>query len=497
MKKILLLTLGSILFKISLAQFENFTKEGKQVVRLDNLGNAVDAHDGKLAYFNETYYLYGTSYNCGFEWQNKNAAFCGFKVYSSKDLKHWKDEGFLFNAATDTWQCRCNGNTYGCFRPHVVYNKKTKQYVLWINSYDNSPGFHVFTSSNPVGPFKEEAEPKLVTNNGVPAGLNNGDHDVFVDDDGTAYLALTDWRTGGSIAIEKLTDDYLTGTGECVKSVTDRATEAPGLFKRKGIYYILYSDPNCGYCGGTGTSYKTAPSPLGPWSNAKKISNNSCGGQPSFTAVLPYKSDTLYVYGSDLWNHGARNEALANYFWMPLSFDEQGNILPIDCSNKTFGKSAKGTSNEKYYSLKQDIVKGTRRTQSFRVKKTGTLNKISIPLFKNNHPNENIVFELYKTNTNLFPVGAPLYRKEIDSNQLGWSARNFVIYPKIKVKKNENYVFVLRSDATKGSYGFLYNFSETGFSEKGSVRKDEGKTYTQEAHYKLKYQLFIGSFKQD
>lgn len=497
MKKILLSLIGCILFTISFAQFINFTKEDKQAVRLDNLGNAVDAHDGMLAYFNGTYYLYGTSYNCGFEWQNKNAAFCGFKVYSSKDLKNWKDEGFLFNAETDTWQCRCNGNTYGCFRPHVVYNKKTGQYVLWINSYDNSPGFHVFTSSNPVGPFKEAAEPKLVVNDGVPAGLNNGDHDVFVDDDGAAYLALTDWRAGGAIAIEKLTDDYLTGTGDCVRSVTDRATEAPGLFKRKGVYYMLYSDPNCGYCGGTGTSYKTAPSPLGPWSNAKKISDNSCGGQPSFAVALPYKSDTLYIYGSDLWNNSARNEALANYFWTPLSFDEQGDIMPIDCSNKTIDQSAKSTSNEKYYSLKQDISKGTKRAQSFTAKKKGTLNKIEIPLFKNNHPNANLVFELYKANGNFLPQGASLYKKEIDSNLLGWSARNLVVYPKIRVKKNENYVFVLRSDATQGCYGFLYNFSEAGFDEKESVSKDEGSTYIKEAHYKLKYQLSIGSFKQN
>ncbi|MCO5934943.1 hypothetical protein NAF17_05290 [Mucilaginibacter sp. RB4R14] len=43
------------------------------------------------------------------------------------------------------------------------------------------------------------------------AGLNNGDDNTFIDDDGTAYLAFTDWRTKGSITIEKLSADYLTG----------------------------------------------------------------------------------------------------------------------------------------------------------------------------------------------------------------------------------------------------------------------------------------------
>ncbi len=498
MKKIFILLIGCFLFKISFAQFVNFTKEGKQIIRLDNLGNAVDAHDGMIAYFNGTYYLYGTSYGCGFEWQNKNAAFCGFKVYSSKDLKHWKDEGFLFNANNDIWQCRCNGNTYGCFRPHVVYNKKTKKYVLWINSYDNSPGYHVLTSESPTGPFKEEAEPKLVVNNGIPAGLNNGDHDVFVDDDGTAYLALTDWRTRGTLAIEKLSPDYLTGTGECVKSVTNGATEAPCLLKRKGIYYILYSDPNCGYCGGTGTSYKTASYILGPWSDSKKITNNSCGGQPSFVSTIPYKSETIYVYGSDLWNNGARNEALANFFWKPLSFDEQGNILPINCSdNIVDSHGTESIFNEKYYSIKQDIAKGLQRAQSFTAKNTGILNSITIPLFKNNHPNANLIFELYKADANYLPTGEPLFTKEIDSSQLGWAARNFVIAPNMRVKKKERYVFVLRTNTTKGCYGTLYNFSETGFDEKESISKNENKVYTHEPHYELKYQVFIKSSKRN
>lgn len=117
--------LGLLLGFVGSAQeIKNFTVGGQQITRFDELGNAVDAHDGKIAYFNDTYYLYGTSYDCGFEWQNENALFCGFKSYSSKDMVNWKDEGFLFDAQTPLWQSRCDGNTYGCFRPHVAYNKK-------------------------------------------------------------------------------------------------------------------------------------------------------------------------------------------------------------------------------------------------------------------------------------------------------------------------------------------------------------------------------------
>lgn len=298
----------------------NFNNKGVQVTRFDSAAAAIDAHDGEIAFFGGVFYLYGTSYDCGYEWGNKSAPFCGFKVYSSTDLVNWTDRGYLFDAKTPIWQARCNGSTYGCYRPHVIYNRKNEQYVLWINVYDNRVGYRVFTSKSPVGPFIETAEPTLAVNGGAPvAGLNNGDHDVFVDDEGSAYIAYTDWRSGGAIVIERLNAAYTSGTGECIKSVTPGQTEAPALMKRNGTYYLLYSDPNCGYCTATGTSYRTAPFPLGPWSDGIKISDNSCGGQPSFVSTIKIDNDVIFLYGSDLWT-GAKNEGDANFYWAPLTF---------------------------------------------------------------------------------------------------------------------------------------------------------------------------------
>src|SRR5206468_13027004 len=34
--------------------------------RFDVHGNAIDAHDGEIQRFGDTYYLYGTSYGCGY-----------------------------------------------------------------------------------------------------------------------------------------------------------------------------------------------------------------------------------------------------------------------------------------------------------------------------------------------------------------------------------------------------------------------------------------------
>lgn len=237
-------------------------------LRFDTAGNAIDAHDGGISEFGGTYYLYGTSYGCGFTWQGPGTPFCGFQVYSSTDLTHWTDRGPLFDASTATWQQRCNGSTYGCFRPHVIYDARTHRYVLWINSYDNSVDYHVFTATRPTGPFTEQAAPTLAINQGAPpTGVNNGDENLFVDQDGTAYLVYSDWIGGGDLVIEQLSPDDLTGTGHYVRLNT-RSTEAPSLFRRGSRYYVTYSDPNCGYCAGTGTSYLTASSPLGPWTGS-------------------------------------------------------------------------------------------------------------------------------------------------------------------------------------------------------------------------------------
>lgn len=435
----------------------NFNSKGQQVTRFSKLGDAVDAHDGEIAYFDGTYYLYGTSYGCGFEWGHKDAPFCGFEVYSSKDMVTWTDQGQLFDASTQVWQTRCNGNTYGCFRPHVIYNKHTKLYVLWINVYDNVSGYRVFTSESPIGPFIEQAEPKLAVNaDAAKAGLNNGDHDTFVDDDGKAYLAYTDWRAKGAIAIEELSDDYLTGTGKLIQAITKESTEAPALFKRKGIYYLIYSDPNCGYCGGTGASYRTAKSPLGPWSDGMKISDNSCGGQPSFVSSIKLKTGDVFLFGSDLWNNAAKNESLANYFWAPLKFNEDGSIKPIECGNRVVSPSVEKTAkvSKLNYAPGCDINSTTKRTSIFKATKTGLLTALTLSTFKSAYPDAELQITISADGSD-----QPLKSFSVDAGKLSWSPKNLVLHPEVKVKAGVSYTISIGSTTSKGCYGLEYDRS--------------------------------------
>jgi beta-xylosidase len=193
----------------------------------------------------------------------------------------------------------------------------------------------VFDAVDPAGPFTEVAEPHLGVNASAAAGgLNNGDEDLFVDNDGKCYLVYTDWKKGGDVVIEELDAAYHSGTGNFAR-LGQSSTEAPSLFRRNNLYYITYSDPNCGYCGGTGTSYKVASAPLGPWAAGSKVSANSCGGQPNHVSILPGRTGVVYIFQSDLWLNGNPTETLANQFWAPLSFDANGKIANIVCSAST------------------------------------------------------------------------------------------------------------------------------------------------------------------
>ncbi|MFI6077303.1 family 43 glycosylhydrolase [Actinoplanes sp. NPDC051343] len=483
----------------------NFDNAGNQIVRLDVHGNAVDAHDGEISVFGGTYYLYGTAYDCGYQWQGGGTPFCGFKVYSSPDLVHWADRGYLFDPTTSTWQTRCNGNTYGCFRPHVVYNAATARYVLWVNVYDNSVGYRVFTATSPIGPFTEQAVPTLAVNNSAPAGgLNNGDHSLFVDDDGTAYLAYTDWRSSGDIVVERLDTGYLTGTGAFVR-LHQSATEAPAMFKRNGVYYLTYSDPNCGYCGGTGTSYKTAAAPLGNWSAGTKLTTDSCGGQPAFVSAIPTSAGTTYLYASDLWNNGATNEALANYFWTPLSFSGSA-IQAITCRPSFALDLAGGSAGAQQPAPDQDQADGVAgfqswcdvgrnidRIQTWVAGRTGTLTSVKYTTFQSGNPDAGLEVDVVTADGSLQPAGSPLFRTVVPQSSIGWSPRDVTIYPNVTVTAGIRYGIVVKSANTIGCYGMVHNDNSPYPGGGEGYSSNSGGSFTVETNRSIRFATTVSS----
>jgi hypothetical protein len=79
-------------------------------------------------------------------------------------------------------------------------------YYNYITENFGNSFYGIATSATPQGPF-------TVVNTDVKlAHTDNGDENIFVDDDGTAYIIYTSLSVGHSISIEQLTPDYLNST---------------------------------------------------------------------------------------------------------------------------------------------------------------------------------------------------------------------------------------------------------------------------------------------
>ena len=202
--------------------------------RRDAQGNILDAHDGCLEYFEGRFYLYGTRYGKTDGFGKTNRYVC----YSSPDLTTWTAHGEVIEDAPPL--------TY--YRPYVKFNKRSGKYVMWYNA-DNQYG--VALSARPSGPF-------VVMNPNARLKFSErgiGDMGLFVDDDGTGYLAYT-VGVGGDfgvkvepiphhqICVEKLNPDYL-GTTQKASAFVAGNCESPAMFKRNNIYYLLFDNTCC------------------------------------------------------------------------------------------------------------------------------------------------------------------------------------------------------------------------------------------------------------
>ncbi len=224
--------------------------------RLDTDGNVVDCHESSIERFGNRYYMYGMGYGEHSGWTADNLMTC----YSSANLIDWTNHGPLYPPG-------------GITIPVVKYNAATKCYVMWLAHWQSKQkSYFTAAAETPTGPFDEP----------VPARTHGGfgDYSLFIDDDGSGYIAYTAScgdrsrpREMHQIWIERLTDDYRNGTGETCGPLAWNC-ESPVMFKRNDLYYILFDNTCCWNPNGTGCRVYTASSPLGPYEYRGDINRN-------------------------------------------------------------------------------------------------------------------------------------------------------------------------------------------------------------------------------
>jgi hypothetical protein len=521
----------------TVATITNSDSSGNPLTWFDTDGNALDLHEPYLAFFNNTYYLYGTAMGCGsLSSIPAHTAWCGDKVYSSTDLTHWQYQGPLFDSTTAEWQNRCGltnpfssvSTQSSCFRPKVVYDAATGKYVLWVNfgvnSSDNASNpstgkYYVLTSSSPTGPFTEVGAATL-------AQPWDNDETLFVDP-ATGYGYVTYMQQIDSsgnyhrLVVERLNSSFTSGTGQYayVNPTTlngDNRSEAPAMFERGGTYYLVYSTPPCGFCSqGVDTEYKTSTSgPLGPWSNPSPLTSGTpgasdfCPGQSSSVTPVSTTSGTSYLWQFDRWNTSGSSPATSTLFFDPLSFTSGGAINTVNCASVPStqltlspgtpqGGTPAGqdrTSGSDGFYDHCDIY-GTRvRSQAFTPSSAAVGKSMTVALDVNqeNAPNAPLVLDLKAADSSGTPTGPVLASSSIDPSGVSWSSHTATVVLPTAVASGQSYAVLVHSATSQGCYSVQFHNGQVSGTGAEHFSNDSGGSWSAAEPYTLKFATFIG-----
>ena len=292
-------------------------------------GNPILPHyesaDPQIAFVNNKYYLYPT---------DNTRSDPGFSVWSSDDLKNWRNEGDILSLSNVPF---AEGRPWA-----PGFAERNGNYYFYFSADDR---IGVAVSEEPTGIFTEAIGEPLVD---YQEDLSTIDPMAFIDDDGQAYLY---WGAVpglfrrdeadviiNSLMVRKLNDDMITTDGPTRYTVRalDDHIEGAYVFKRDGMYYLMYSvgsfDAPADSPHTYRVEYATAPSPLGPFTRAPNNPVLSSSVQDSI--IGPGHNSVLQVPGTDEWYiiyHAHRGEANVRrqVFVNRMEFDAAGLIKTI------------------------------------------------------------------------------------------------------------------------------------------------------------------------
>ncbi|MFD8654303.1 RICIN domain-containing protein [Streptomyces mirabilis] len=305
----------------------------------DTTGAVVHAHGGGVIKVGSSYYWFG---------ENRNAdnTFRAVSAYRSTDLKTWEFRRNVLTQASDPELAGANIE-----RPKVIYNSTTGKFVMWMHKENGSD----YTQSRAAVAVSDTVDGDYAWRGSFrpPSGTTSRDMTLFKDDDGTAYQ-ITSAAGNADLHIYKLTADY-TGYDSLVANPwPGNYREAPALFKRNGVYFMLTSgtsgwNPNQ-------QRYATAAGLSGPWTAMAEVGDaTSYGSQTAFVLPVQGTQGTSYLYMGDRWGNsmgGTVNDS--QYVWLPLTFPTQTTMnLPwypqVDID--TAAGTVTGVGGGPYYNL--------------------------------------------------------------------------------------------------------------------------------------------------
>jgi len=362
----LLLLFGWMLPLMAVAQLVN----GQPWAAAD--GRHINAHGGCIVKYGDTYYWYGEQRP-----EHGYTMDAGVSVYSSADLLHWKKEGTALAMSDEEG----SDIERGCIieRPKVLWNAKTQRFVMLFHLELKGRGYEAARvgfaeSETPTGPFRflrsmrlhagqwpfnmtekqiaaakdthpedwkdwwtpdwrREVEKGMYLWRDLEGGQMSRDMTVFVDDDGHAYH-ITSSQENLTLLISELTDDYLGFTGKYVMVAPGGQNEAPCIFKKDGIYWLI-----CSGCTGWEPNEARmfrSTSIWGPWHQLPSPFKGVATGYRNMPAKKTFGAQGTFIFRSpddrllfmaDIWN--PRHLAQSLHLWLPIEFEQNGTpVIP-------------------------------------------------------------------------------------------------------------------------------------------------------------------------
>lgn len=281
----------------------------------DTDGELIQAHGGCILEYDNTYYWYGE--NKDTVTKNYKVDLIGFSCYSSKDMIDWKNEGVVLKAVSEAGHELHPDNI--AERPKVLYNKKTKKFIMWFHLDKGGYGYArvgVASADSPTGPFiyAYSLAPDCQQS---PCGRDSRDMYLYQEEDGTAYhICSSDWNS--TTIISRLTDDYMAYTGDLKMAFIEQYREAQVLIKEGGLYYMFSS--GCTGWAPNSMLYGIAKSPMGTW----RLFDNPCSGKDYRKTFYGQTANAFKLRGQwyimlDHWKQ--EDLKYSGYSFLPINID--------------------------------------------------------------------------------------------------------------------------------------------------------------------------------
>lgn len=261
-----------------------------------------------------------------------------YLCFSTTDMVNWTHHGPVFSTASLGWAAKHNANA-----AEVAYrNGKFYYYISpWSALPDNGDCIAIGISDKATGPYKDALGKPFITNGQTKYSKHpweDIDPTILIDDDGQAYM----YWGNNSLYCVKLNEDMVSYSGEIITfDIKDKAAfgpdyeEAPWIFKRNGLYYLMYAAhvPEAVY-------YATSTSPTGPWKYGgvvmKAFAQGSMGNHPG---VAQFNNKWYFFYMNEDLPNGHDKRRAVNV--MELPFNADGSIPELKHSKAGITQAVK------------------------------------------------------------------------------------------------------------------------------------------------------------